>query len=205
MSDVTMDSAKGIVLFAGDWVGLLTAGTENAEHALLVGKVDPPHVDESTQVVLIYRGLVRCRMPALGLHNGVRGWSVVVSGQAIAGATPVTMDPGLLRDRWNAVTGCARRGQPWFLGWREPWWLASDERPFPRWATEGLEPAEAERANELTLHFRGVVAPTPPAPAVRKSSFTPEPASAPAKPKAGKVTAKKMVPSAPPTGQRGLF
>ncbi len=136
------------------WMDFLKIGTEEGgEHAILLGKVERPSIHPGTSIVVLC-GVVRCRLPALRLGNGIEGFTVIVSSDAIANATPIGVEGAVLRARWDEMRGSRGTGSIWFLGCRGVWWRPEDERPNDTWATDGLTREMGATAAGLVGRFR---------------------------------------------------
>lgn len=200
------------------WLDLLAAGVNGSEVELLVGKRGRPDVEKGTPIVILCAGLIRCRLRAHRLANGIYGFMVVVTGANVVDAVPISVS------RDNLLVQGEDAGHPsssllTFAGIRDAWWREDDEKPFPGWAWAGLPAEVAEVAKGLVRSFPPKTAAAPPgspkagpspAPTPTPAASSPAPATpalvvhAPQAEAPAPKAPPKLPPAAPP-GQGSLF
>lgn len=200
------------------WLDLLAAGVNGSEVELLVGKRARPDVEKGTPIVILCAGLIRCRLRARRLANGIYGFMVVVAGADVVDAVPITVSRDDLLVRWENAFGRPPPSPVTFMGVRDAWWREDDEKPFPGWVSAGLPAEVAEVAKGLVRSFPPKTAAAPPGSPKAGSPVAPTatPAASsqtPAKPALvvhapqAEAPAPKAPPAAPkpPPGQGSLF
>ena len=84
------------------------------EWGFFLGGRRPP-IEAGDRLYVVSWGKLRGYAPVTRLAQHGRQWVICRQGGAVAVTVPVSI--------------------PGFRGWRYPWWLRSDEIPFPGWKT----------------------------------------------------------------------